>query len=110
MNSEELLAKDYQSKDIETYFQQERSEMLQYVTLKAGRILEVGCASGLFGQLLKTERSVEVWGVELNDSAAEMAAQRLDRVNLLNWLFLKNIEDMRYFQFAVVAQPTTPSE
>jgi tRNA1(Val) A37 N6-methylase TrmN6 len=63
--------------------------MLQYVTLKAGRILEVGCASGLFGQLLKTERSVEVWGVELNDSAAEMAAQRLDRVNLLNGFSLR---------------------
>jgi SAM-dependent methyltransferase len=80
MNSEKLLAKDYQSKDFETYCNSDRSDMLQYVPPKASRILDVGCARGLFGQRLKKERSVEVWGVELNESAAKMAAQRLDRV------------------------------
>jgi methylase of polypeptide subunit release factors len=74
MNSEEALVSDYQSKDF-IYFQQERQEMLRYIPPQSHTILEVGCGGGRFGQLLKAKRPVEVWGVELNEHAASIAAQ-----------------------------------
>jgi methylase of polypeptide subunit release factors len=78
MPKNKVVTSDYQSKEFESYFQQKRPEMLKYVPQKASTILDVGYSSGGFGQLLKTECSVEVWGVELNDQAAEIAAQRID--------------------------------
>ncbi len=80
MNSEEILANDYKAKDFELYFQNERHEMLQYIPQKSYTILDVGCGGGSFGQLLKEQRPVEIWGVEMNEHAAAVAAQRLDRV------------------------------
>jgi 2-polyprenyl-3-methyl-5-hydroxy-6-metoxy-1,4-benzoquinol methylase len=77
MNSEEALVSDYQSKDF-IYFQQERQEMLRYIPPQSHTLLEVGCGGGRFGQLLKAKRPVEVWGVELNEHAASIAAQKLD--------------------------------
>jgi len=73
------LQKEYQAKD-PTYFQGERSEMLEYVPQSAEMILEVGCGYGNFGKLLKAERSAEVWGVELEEQAAAIASENLDRV------------------------------
>jgi tRNA G46 methylase TrmB len=52
MKSEEALVRDYQSKDFESYFQQERQEMLRYIPQQSSTILEVGCGGGSFGQLL----------------------------------------------------------
>lgn len=79
VNREQALDYEYQNKDF-TYFQDDRSEMLRYVPQKSHTILEVGCAFGGFGQLLKETRSVEVWGVELNEPAAAVASQKLDHV------------------------------
>jgi 2-polyprenyl-3-methyl-5-hydroxy-6-metoxy-1,4-benzoquinol methylase len=77
MNS--LLQQAYQPKD-STYFQVERSEMLPYIPQPVHTVLDVGCGEGGFGYLLKTRHDAEIWGVELNPSAAAKAAQRLDRV------------------------------
>jgi 2-polyprenyl-3-methyl-5-hydroxy-6-metoxy-1,4-benzoquinol methylase len=79
MNSEEALVSDYQSKDF-VYFQQERQEMMRYIPQRSHTILDVGCGSGSFGQLLKAKRHVEVWGIELNEHAASVAAQKLDHI------------------------------
>jgi 2-polyprenyl-3-methyl-5-hydroxy-6-metoxy-1,4-benzoquinol methylase len=62
------------------YFRVVRSEMLEFVPPNATAILDVGCADGTFGSLLKKQRHVEVWGIEPNQSAANSAAQKLDRV------------------------------
>ena len=43
------------------------------------RVLEVGCATGFFGEVLK-ERGYEVWGVEISSEQAAEAERRLDRV------------------------------
>ncbi len=84
MNSEkraiEAIANKYDSNDFESYFEKERHEMLNYIPQEASIILDVGCAVGSFGQLLKEKRSVEVWGVEINEYAASIAAQKLDKV------------------------------
>jgi len=70
----------YDTKDFETYFQKPRPEMLRYVPQQASVVLDVGCADGGFGQLLKAERDIEVWGVEPTEKAALVAAQKLDKV------------------------------
>ena len=58
----------------------DRAEVLPFVP-EANRILEVGCSYGGFGQLLKgRSNSPEVWGIEPEPKAAEVAASRLDRV------------------------------
>ena len=71
---------DYDTKDFETYFQKPRPEMLRYIPQQASIVLEVGCADGGFGQLLKVERNIEVWGVEPTEKATLVAAQKLDKV------------------------------
>jgi 2-polyprenyl-3-methyl-5-hydroxy-6-metoxy-1,4-benzoquinol methylase len=62
------------------YFLETRPEMLPFVPLECRRILDVGCGSGGFGQTLKRDRTVEVWGIEPVSTAAATAATRLDRV------------------------------
>ena len=76
---EESLTNEYQKKDL-YYFQEERREMLPYIPNNIDKILEVGCGSGHFSELLKKMHSAEVWGIELNEQAASIAAQKLDRV------------------------------
>ncbi|MDZ7957156.1 MAG: class I SAM-dependent methyltransferase [Aulosira sp. DedQUE10] len=84
MNNEvkaiEMKASEYDANDFNSYLQLERHEMLKYIPQSAKNILDIGCAVGCFGQLLKAERCVEVWGVELNEHAASIATQKLDKV------------------------------
>lgn len=54
--------------------------MLKFVPQNSYTILDVGCGGGSFGKLLKLERDVEVWGVELDEDAATIASQNLDKV------------------------------
>jgi 2-polyprenyl-3-methyl-5-hydroxy-6-metoxy-1,4-benzoquinol methylase len=74
------LSEEYNGKKVDGYFLQKRHEMLNYIPQFASRILDVGCAGGNFGELLKKERCVEVWGVEPNEAAAKVATQKLDKV------------------------------
>jgi 2-polyprenyl-3-methyl-5-hydroxy-6-metoxy-1,4-benzoquinol methylase len=57
-----------------------RDEMIQFIPLNASKILDVGCSVGNFGELLKATRKVEVWGVEIDEQAALIASQKLDKV------------------------------
>jgi 2-polyprenyl-3-methyl-5-hydroxy-6-metoxy-1,4-benzoquinol methylase len=71
------LGYDTQSSD---YFQCLRPEMLLFVPARCRRVLDVGCAEGVFGESLKKTREIEVWGVEPVKSAAAIAAAKLDHV------------------------------
>jgi 2-polyprenyl-3-methyl-5-hydroxy-6-metoxy-1,4-benzoquinol methylase len=62
------------------YFIRDRPEMLEYIPQTAQRILEVGCASGLFGAQLKRRSDVEVWGIEYDSASADIARDSLDMV------------------------------
>jgi len=66
--------------DYRVYADSIRREMLSFVPESARMILDVGCSVGYFGEQLKTERSAEVWGVEIDKEAADIASGRLDRV------------------------------
>lgn len=62
------------------YYSGLRKDMLPYVPRSTRRLLEVGCAEGAFSSQLKGDRGLEAWGVEMNSTAAQVAASRLDKV------------------------------
>lgn len=57
-----------------------RQNMCQFVPVGAEKVVDVGCNTGAFGESLKADRAIEVWGVEPNPNAAEKASHLLDRV------------------------------
>ena len=61
------------------YFHSERPEMAKYIPEKAIRILDVGCSDGGFCNTLKRSDR-EIWGVEMNEIAAEKATKVCTRV------------------------------
>jgi 2-polyprenyl-3-methyl-5-hydroxy-6-metoxy-1,4-benzoquinol methylase len=67
------------------YFARPRPQMIPFVPPDARRILDVGCGAGAFGSGLREvwesrNQELEIWGVELDQDAADRAAQQLDRV------------------------------
>lgn len=66
--------------DARRYFTHARPEMLDFVPTSARRVLELGCASGAFGAQIKQRQAAELWGVELDETAATVARRHLDRV------------------------------
>lgn len=62
------------------YYSSSRKQMLAFVPSTARWILDVGCAEGKFGALLKERLGAEVWGIEYEPAAAEKARKRLDHV------------------------------
>lgn len=63
----------------ETYYT-ERREMLRFIPSGVRNVLDIGCGKGNFGALMKTQRSAEVWGVELCPDAAREAITKIDKV------------------------------
>jgi 2-polyprenyl-3-methyl-5-hydroxy-6-metoxy-1,4-benzoquinol methylase len=73
------LSEQYSSKP-EGYYENARPEMVPFVPERCKLVLEVGCSSGAFGKLLKESRpECEVWGIEPNAEAAQLASTRLDK-------------------------------
>ncbi len=62
------------------YYSYDRPEIRKLVSKSAKRILDVGCASGALGEKLKEELGAEVWGIEIFEKAANVAAKKLDKV------------------------------
>jgi 2-polyprenyl-3-methyl-5-hydroxy-6-metoxy-1,4-benzoquinol methylase len=62
------------------YFNSPRPEMLNYIPKTTRKVLDVGCANGMFASLVKQEFDAIVWGIELNPDAAHIASKNLDRV------------------------------
>lgn len=58
----------------------DRTEMLPFVPTSALNVLDVGCGSGKFGNMLKAERGCLVTGVEPFPAAAAEARKVLDQV------------------------------
>lgn len=57
-----------------------RRDVAPFIPASARRLLDVGCNMGGFGEALKAQRQIEVWGIEPNAEAAARAAMVLDRL------------------------------
>lgn len=62
------------------YYRGVRPEMLALLGPNPRRVLDVGCAEGGFGEGVKRKTGAEVWGIEMEPTAAAVAETRLDRV------------------------------
>ena len=63
-----------------TCYTAQRSEIIYLIPESAQRILDVGCAHGYLGKAIKSMRTVEIVGIEINALMAEKAATELDKV------------------------------
>jgi 2-polyprenyl-3-methyl-5-hydroxy-6-metoxy-1,4-benzoquinol methylase len=79
-----MTTPDYSSKGDE-YFGNERKDILPLLPAKAARVLEVGCGSGATLHWLKsTGRCEAAVGIELFESAANLARTRVDELHVGN--------------------------
>jgi 2-polyprenyl-3-methyl-5-hydroxy-6-metoxy-1,4-benzoquinol methylase len=62
------------------YYRYTRREMLPFVPVQVQRVLELGCAEGVFAATVKERTGAEVWGIESNPQAADRARTVIDRV------------------------------
>jgi 2-polyprenyl-3-methyl-5-hydroxy-6-metoxy-1,4-benzoquinol methylase len=74
-----MMEPDYEKKAA-GYFTLARQEMLPFLPANCRRLLDVGCGAGVFGEMIKQSRNVEVWGVEPISSVAARASTKLDHV------------------------------
>jgi len=73
-----------QNNNLNDYYTQNRSEMIEFVPKSAKFILDVGCGAGIFAKQLKKNINAQVWGIEMNETAANCAKQILDHVLIGN--------------------------
>ncbi len=57
-----------------------RQDMLNFVPGGAKNILDVGCGDGNFALLAKEVLNAEVWGIEIQPQAGEIAKSKIDKV------------------------------
>lgn len=62
------------------YYETLRTDMVPLLPDPLGRVLDVGCASGLTGTLLRPRHPTCLVGIEINPEAAESAKQIYDEV------------------------------
>jgi 2-polyprenyl-3-methyl-5-hydroxy-6-metoxy-1,4-benzoquinol methylase len=62
------------------YYSNERNETLEFIPKNSKKILEVGCAEGNFGLLLKKEFNSEVWGIEPAEAPFLIAKEKIDKI------------------------------
>ncbi len=66
--------------DEKDYYESPRPEMLRFVPMDAARILEIGCAAGIFGNSIKRRQPCDIWGMELSEKHGHCAEKLLDKV------------------------------
>jgi glycosyltransferase involved in cell wall biosynthesis/2-polyprenyl-3-methyl-5-hydroxy-6-metoxy-1,4-benzoquinol methylase len=62
------------------FYSSKRDDLVPFIPYGVKKVLDVGCARGFLGEMIKKERGCEVFGVELNKNMAEDAKTRLDDV------------------------------
>ena len=62
------------------YYKNPRPDVLDDVPKDARTVLDIGCATGVFGEAIKQRQGSEVWGIEFELGIGELARTRLDQV------------------------------
>lgn len=62
------------------YYSADRDQMVKYIPANVKKILEVGCGFGNFSRLLKDTLNTENWAVEIDEKAAKVASEKIDKV------------------------------
>lgn len=62
------------------YYSYKRPEMLGFIPSGVKKVLDVGCGEGSFSLSVKNKFNAEVWGIEINPKAAEIAQKNIDKV------------------------------
>lgn len=62
------------------YYGHTRSDMLAHIPESVKTVLEIGCGNGEFSRGIQAKCDAEIWGVELNSTAAGLAGQHLHKV------------------------------
>lgn len=65
--------------ELSRYYSTTRADILSFLPDRFTRVLEIGCSSGGFSERL-LRNGAEVWGVEPNSAAADVAREKLTRV------------------------------
>jgi SAM-dependent methyltransferase len=70
-----------EASDENKYYRQSRKELLRFIPSTVGRLIDIGCGEGRFGEAIKERFPFcETWGVEPVEAAAVEAARRNDHV------------------------------
>ena len=87
---------DLSSTNTLDYFKCSRKEILKFIPSSCRTLLDIGCGAGSFGDLVKKNFDAEVWGIDPNQSIAEMAPKVLD--HFINDFFSDKIDfPKKYF-------------
>ncbi|MBF0302448.1 MAG: class I SAM-dependent methyltransferase, partial [Desulfamplus sp.] len=73
------------------YYGGQREDLVSLVPESASNVLDVGCAKGGFGELMKTKRpDIHITGVEMNSVMADIASLHYDKI------YNMKIEDVNF--------------
>ena len=87
------------SQKIQPAYTTKRNDISSLVPDTVKTVLDVGCSTGSLSKNLKSQRDIEVTGIEYNSEAGEIARQHLDKVFIgnLETLNLEEILTPNYF-------------
>jgi SAM-dependent methyltransferase len=86
--------------DLPGYYRTTRPDILGFLPPRFSRVLEIGCSAGGFSEGL-LQNDVEVWGVEPNTKAAEVAKLRLTQVFNSTFEIASDLLPDKYFDLVV---------
>jgi hypothetical protein len=66
--------------DLGNYYELQRDDVADLVPIDVMSVLDIGCGTGILGSKLIERHGCNVTGIELNETAAAAATDRLDRV------------------------------
>lgn len=93
------LEQNYSNKDND-YYDMSRSELVDFIPAKAKSVLDIGCGSGNFGEIIKRARDCRVWGIEPSPQIAQKAAEKIDKV--INTTFSTDIPELQNERFDAI--------
>lgn len=68
------------SPKVADYYRVERTDLVPHLPDPLGRVLDVGCATGVTGKLLRPRDPEQLVGIEINPEAAQVASKTYDEV------------------------------